>query len=145
MLNLSEDLKNRVAKTLAGDLSPRYPMDDEAASHGAIALWGTIGLIVGLRPDGTLLQFSEEFDVPLSPVPEDHEISSLVLGSRRHTWLESVLPIRSNGTPDCDFCKGIGFLKPTKKSGVYGPHPKAREDWKSVLCPTCQGLGWVRI
>ena len=145
MLTLSTDLKQRVASTLAGDVSPRYPMDDEAASHGAIALWGTLGLIVGLKPDGTLWQFDAEWEVPLSPLPQELVISSLVRGSLRYPWLESLLPRRPQTAESCDFCKGTGFLKPTNSLGMYGPHTNARDDWKSVVCPTCQGLGWVQI
>ena len=145
MLVLSAELKSRVASALAGEFSPRYHMDDEAASHGAIALWGTIGLIVGLRPDGTLWQFDEEWDVPLSALPEDQVIASIIRGSRRFSWLEAALPARPKAAETCGFCKGTGFLKPTGNLGEYGPHPKARDNWNSVVCPTCQGLGWVQI
>jgi hypothetical protein len=141
MLTLSEGLKERVAMALTTGPNPRYPMDDEAGSHGAIALYGTIGLIVGLRPDGTLWQFDADFEVPLAPVLPEFETSSLVLGTRRFPWLAEALPPRPEDAQGCQLCAGNGFLKQTSKPGVYRAHPDARED--GIVCPPCQGLGWI--
>ena len=145
MVTLSQETRHRILRILAGDLSPRYPMDDEAASHGAIALWGTLGLIVGLRPDGTLWQFDNECEVPFAPLPSEHEISSLVYGTRRFPWLAELLPVRPNDAVVCEACLGHCFFSPTEEPGQYQAEPGARNNWRSIVCPTCKGLGWVQI
>jgi len=124
MVNLSANIKERIERCVAGHDGPRYPIDDEARSHGAIALMGTIGVIWGLRPDGTFWRFDEDFDVPLSPLPEDRELEAIVWGVERHTWLSELLPPKPTNAVSCSFCHG------QVKFGV-------------MLCPTCRGLGWV--
>ena len=124
MVTLSATVKERVERCVAGAEGPSFPIDDEARSHGAIALMGTIGIIWGLRPDGSFWQFDADFDVQLSPLPEEQELEALVWGAERHPWLSELLPVRPGNAAPCSFCQGKA------KFGVF-------------LCPTCRGLGWA--
>ena len=86
-MHLSEELRQRIEAVVHGAGRLGYRMDEEAASHGCIALYGTIGQIVGLKPDGTFWTFDAHFDIAICPLPEEHQIGALVLGTKRYDWL----------------------------------------------------------
>jgi hypothetical protein len=143
MLAMSQNLSENIAAAVNGIGRLTFGIDEEAASHGCIALYGSIGVIVGLRPDGTMWEFDADFDLPISPLARERQIPALVLGTRRYAWLAELLPERPVQAVDCSICENRGFLAPTKKLGVYRPGPTARES--GILCPHCQGLGWLQI
>lgn len=101
-------------------------IDEEARGHGAIALMGTIGSIWMLRPDGTLWDADSDFGKPLTPLPEDSRTMALVWGVERYPWLAELLPARPSDALSCSDCSGTGRVASTP-----------------VLCPSCEGLGWM--
>jgi hypothetical protein len=99
---------------------------------GALYLYGTIGSEAVLLPDGRMRIWNAD-RWPESGAYTERDarplerIGSLVLGARKRPQLRELLPTRPPGTPDCLECGGTG-------------------DWrvgKGILCPTCEGLGWV--
>jgi len=125
MLNLPANIKERIEQCVAGQADAAKTIDEEARSHGAIALMGTIGVIWGLRPDGTFWQFDEDFGLELAPLPTELELEAIVWGTYRHPWLKELLPGRPATATTCPFCNGQARISPV------------------FLCPTCRGLGWV--
>jgi hypothetical protein len=128
LLTLSATVKEHIERCVAGLGGPRYAIDDDARSHGAIALMGTIGMIWGLRPDGTFWQFDEDFVLDLSPLPQEQETLALANGARRHHWLRAAFPIRPAAATTCPDCQGRASFPVTVGE---------------VMCPSCSGLGWV--
>ena len=102
------------------------PIDDEARGHGAIALMGTIGSVLMLRPDGTLWDADEDTGRPLTPLPEEWHTRAIVWGVRRFQWLAELLPARPTDALICTACRGTGSLGNS-----------------AVLCSQCDGLGWT--
>ena len=145
VVTLPHDLKDRILRTVAGERNPGNPIDDEAAWHGAIALWGSIGGIIGLRPDGTLWRFDADSDLPLAPLAPEQALAALVNGTRRFAWLVAALPSRPFTAKDCELCEAHCFLGPSEQPGHYRAQALARENWDSMVCPNCQGLGWLPI
>jgi hypothetical protein len=128
VIDLPASIKDHIERCVAGEDGPRYAIDDEARSHGAIALMGTIGMIWGLRPDGTFWQFDADFGTPLSPLPEELQINAIVYGEKRHPWLNPIVPVRPATATSCQACEGRGAFPVTVGE---------------VLCSNCHGLGWV--
>ncbi len=126
MIELPPAIAMQIGHCVLGNEGPNAAIDEEARTHGAIALMGTIGMIWGLRPDGSFWMFDSDFDVELAPLPSDCETQALVWGARRFNWLSGLLPIRETDATDCISCGGSGQLSVT---------------W---MCPRCDGLGWIR-
>lgn len=116
----------RIERCVRGEDGPNLAIDQEARTHGAIALMGTIGMTWGMRPDGSFWMFDQDFEVELEPLPANCETQALVWGARRFPWLAELLPVRDSQHEDCASCAGSGQLSAT---------------W---MCPRCDGLGWVR-
>jgi hypothetical protein len=109
-----------------------YGIDREAATHGAIALMGTLGSIWMLRPDGSLWDADQEFDKPLTPLADNLHTMALVYGVKRYPWLSELLPERPVDSADCEACQGKGQVL------VEGSIPPGM----GILCQRCNGLGW---
>ena len=124
-MNIPPFIQARIERCIAGLEGPAYPIDEEARTHGAIALMGTIGAIWGLRADGSVWHFDEDWGLPLSPLPNELELQALVFGVDRHPWLQELLPVRSANARNCSHCAGRGRLAEVS------------------ICPICHGLGWV--
>jgi hypothetical protein len=87
---LPTEIAARIARCVQGEDGPDLGIDQEARTHGAIALMGTIGMIWGLRPDGSFWMFDQDFEVALEPLPADCETQALVWGARRFPWLSAL-------------------------------------------------------
>lgn len=115
------------------DLEPTNPrMAAWLRGMGALYLYGSIGSEAVLLPDGTVRvwwadTWSESDGYTEREATPTERVGSLVLGARRYPELRELLPPRPPDTPDCAECGGVG------------EYPYA----KGVLCPKCQGLGWV--
>jgi hypothetical protein len=136
VMKLSQSVSEKVAAAVAGQGALGFVIDDEARSHGAIALYGSIGVIWGLRPDGTFWKFDEDLGLLLTPLEEEWEHTALVLGAERYPWLSEAIPPWPSGAIACASCKGTGWVgKP-----VAGSHYS-----RGLPCPHCKALGWARI
>lgn len=143
MVAILQHLSERIAATISGKGRLTFAIDDEAALHGCIALYGSIGLIVGLRPDGSLWQFDADVDLPLSPLPRDQQLAAVVLGVRRYAWLAELLPERATEALDCSICESRGVLASTETLGVY--RSGSDKGASGIICPHCGGLGWLQM
>lgn len=95
-----------------------------------VYLYGTIGSEAILLRDGSV----RIGWAPDRPTSEDHtervagereRIGSIVLGMKRWPTLQRLLPARPADGGDCPQCAGSRYIM------------------GSVLCPACDGLGWV--
>jgi hypothetical protein len=98
----------------------------------ALYLFGTIGTEAILRGNGEVwVRPDEHWDNPNATKPEwrpadKHERNaSLVIAGARMPELRSLLPIRPSNAFDCMRCSCSG------------------EIWGGVICPDCDGLGWI--
>ena len=128
MINLPAIIKERIERCVAGEDGHHISMDDLAREHGAIALFGTIGYIWGLRPDGTLWQIDQDFGLPFEQLAEEWEINAIVYGIDRYPWLNALLPVRPEFANTCLVCDGRAKFKATVGY---------------IVCSACHGLGWV--
>lgn len=128
MVTLSATVKQHIERCIAGLEGPGFAIDEEARSHGAIALMGTIGVIWGLRSDGTFWQFDEDFGLAFAPLPQEQETIALAYGAKRHSWLREALPVRPAAAIACQSCQGRASFP---------------IDVGERMCPSCSGLGWV--
>ena len=103
----------------------------------------SIGVIYGLRSDGTLWKFDEDFGLPLTPLEPEFEATVLVLGSERYVWLHEAIPKRPATAVECSTCHGIGKMAVSEDTGVCTPYPAPGAN--SCVCPYCRALGWVEI
>ena len=114
-----------------GDFHP----DSQALSHGAIVLMATLGIIWGLRPDGTFWKFDADCDLPLTPLEEEWEIPALRVGTERYQWLSGLIPHRPWWRiKACSGCDGSGWVikGAVVVLGLRG----------GGVCAKCRGLGW---
>jgi hypothetical protein len=111
-------------------------MADWVERSGGLYLFGTIGLEAILLSDGTVMLYrdddwtTETGYTTSHKATEEERIAALVIGSRRMPTLESLLPRRPDGEPDCEFCGGTGEW----------PLPA-----RGIICPKCNGLGWMKM
>ncbi len=100
-------------------------------------LMGGPGGGVDVREDGELWSWSIEVagkktDTTWARATESEAIVALVSASTRHPCLQSSLPARVAGSPDCAPCAGCGKITlPTTPPF-------------DVFCSECNGLGWLR-
>lgn len=102
-------------------------IDHEAASNGGIALFGTIGEVWLLRPDGSLWRVDSDYGLPLEALPADLATVAVVAGAKRYPWLHELLPPRPPSAVVCPECAGRGKIGP--------------ED--AYFCHRCSALGWT--
>lgn len=126
-----EKIWDRFAK----ESRPPFLVQMEDGEFTAIDLYGGPGGGHILRSDGVIAKWEfEAFETPeeykIEPDP-DWCIGAIAIASERIPELRAVLPVRPEGTRDCDDCGGHGF---TDLPGAP----------KFVLCHSCWGLGWRR-
>jgi hypothetical protein len=65
--------------------------------------------------------------------------SAFLLGAKQWEapWLLEMLPTRPGNAPDCEVCKGRGFVR--LPSSFKDAHGKPAE----IVCQVCGGLGWL--
>jgi hypothetical protein len=100
----------------------------EGLRYRALPLFGTLGEVWLLRPDGTFWRADSEVGLPLEPLPENLRTIALVAGAERYPWLRDLLPPRPADAIDCTNCQG---------SGRFGPA-------NALFCHVCDALGWCR-
>jgi hypothetical protein len=130
MLSLPDHIARRIREVIAAQ-GP-YAIDDEARTHGAIALMGTIGAIWMLRPDGSLWDADADWGKPLTPLAEELHTMAIAAGVERHPWLAEILPERPAHAVECTAGQGTGRIVP----------PNALPSSGGFLCSACSALGW---
>lgn len=109
------------ARSPENDVPARY-----ARRHGGIPLYGDMGGVLLLRPDGTIWEILLDADVA-TPVTADQRAHALATGIRRYPWLAELLPKIPAGATLCTDCHGEGELQ----LGTARP-----------FCGGCHALGW---
>jgi hypothetical protein len=122
-ITITSDLAEAIAARLAD--SSREAAD--APGSGALPLYADPGGVIGIRPDGTLLEWTHDSGEGEARPVEDRTrmLIALVAGARRYPDLRGLLPTRSPGAVDCR-CREI----PECVSGLF---------W----CGQCGGIGWI--
>ncbi|WP_163870938.1 hypothetical protein [Myxococcus eversor] len=106
-------------------LNPSESADQRqlARESGALPLYGDLGGLIAIHPDGTVLTY--EWETSRSEVTDERwTVVALTNGCRKHPELRELLPPRTASALDCATCTGTGSLA------------------HSVTCGTCLGLGW---
>jgi hypothetical protein len=129
-MNLSDELVRRIHDAIA-QLTPEPVghINYEGTVHGALPLFGTLGEVWLLRPDGTLWRSDADYGLALEPLPEDLHVIAIVQGVKRYPWLRELLPARPQKALVCPECGGDGQLGPQK----------------AFFCRRCRALGWVEV
>lgn len=126
-MSIPPNISHRIERAI-GMLEPEPlgHVNYEGRRHRALPLFGTVGEVWLLRPDGTLWRADSDAGLPLEPLPAELHTMALVAGSLRYPWLGALLPVRPLGAIECGTCDGAGRLGATK----------------TVFCNTCGALGW---
>ncbi len=97
----------------------------EGRRYDALPLFGTLGEVWLLRPDGTLWRCDSDWGRDVEPLPDELHLVALVEGVARYPWLRELLPERPQDAVICNACDGTGRI--------------ARG---ATFCPSCGALGW---
>jgi len=126
-MRISAELSVRIAGEIA-KLTPEAigHINYEGIRFGALPLFGTIGEVWLLRPDGSLWKADSDLGLELTPLPQSLQVIALVAGTVRYPWLMDLLPSRPPGAVPCDNCGGSGRLGPEN----------------ALFCHVCNALGW---
>jgi hypothetical protein len=94
---------------------------------GALPLYADMRGVIGIRPDGTLVEWSHDGGGRDARPVEDRiwVLIALVAAARRYPEFQKLLPVRGPGAIDCD-CRRT----PTCISGL-------------IYCSRCGGMGWL--
>ena len=120
-VEITFELSEFIAARIADDSRK----DSGLAAVGALPLYIDIGGVIGIRPDGTLVEWSHDGEGrDVRPV-EDRiwVLIALIAAARRYPEFQDVLPVRGTGAIDCD-CRRI----PSCVSGL-------------IACARCGGMG----
>jgi hypothetical protein len=115
------------------DSNPQGEMDPtraDAARLGALHIGGSMWADYYLRPNGEVIVVGEDLYRPgVDTVYTDrsHVMRMLVWGARRYPDLRHLLPVRPIAAIDCQ-CRDHSLFGEGK-----------------VICPTCDGLGWLLV
>ncbi len=130
-MELPTHISDRIREIVNEATNCGATIDEEARTHGAVALLGTIGSIWLLRPDGTLWDVDADTGKPLMPLPPEQRTMAIVAGTERYPWLAELLPKRPSDAKACSNCRGQGVMRPPG------------ETTGGIFCSTCDALGWV--
>lgn len=124
---LSAWIASRVASYPAEQPEQLHWLTASVKEAGAFPLYVGWVDVIGLRPDGEIVQWNTEGDYPGTQAVEDRYLwlTSLVDAVNRHPELRPLLPKRPPGARDCQ----------------HLAHPLFSEG--KVFCPECCGLGWI--
>jgi hypothetical protein len=120
-------ITSKMAKMITARIASLPRDAPEVDGAWALPLYSDIGGVIGIRPDGTLVEWTRDGggrDVR----PVDDRIwvlIALVAGARRYPELQPLLPVRRPGAVDC-VCRTI----PKCVSGL-------------IYCGQCGGMGWL--
>ncbi len=132
-MKLSENIRSKVRKSV-GELesllkeNPNDQIIKSGLKYKALPLLADLGGSILMNPDGDIFHLGWNDEGPAKPVNPENEITSIVAGVERYSWLSDVLPTRNEKNQDCTVCKGKGKLYPDKI--------------RHVFCGECKGLGW---
>jgi hypothetical protein len=110
--------------------------DKVEQSHDAYCLDSGLGPSSYITADGRVLRDGSGWDdEPLREATEAEAFQAIVVGAKKTgiSGLLALLPRQPNGAPTCSRCEGTRFA----------PIIPDR-DTPRLVCPACNGLGWVR-
>jgi len=100
----------------------------------ALPLYASWGGGVALRSDGELIGFLWDEPRSIKVETDPHlRFLAVVEGSKNHTELACLAPIRSADDRDCPLCDGTGRLRELEEAGI---------NTKNIAC-YCGGTGWL--
>lgn len=105
----------------------------------AVYLHGSIGYDSAITSRGEVwvneydLDGPDAFQEKWRPAAFKDGTGYLVIATRNHPELRSLLPVRTGSEPDCSSCKGTG------KRHLGG----ALIPMEGMICLDCSGLGWL--
>jgi hypothetical protein len=126
-MQISPLMSRRIEEEIAA-LAPQPigHINFDGLRYHALPLFGTLGEVWLLRPDGSIWRADSETDLPIEPLPVSLHTIAIVAGTRRYEWLADLLPKRPAGAVDCTECRGLGRIGPRG----------------ALFCHTCGALGW---
>ena len=133
-MKVPSPVSDRIEAAIA-ELAPQSlgHINYEGIRYQALPLFGTIGEVWLLRPDGSLWKADSDLGIALQPLPESLHTLALVAGAERYPWLAELLPPRPLGATSCDNCAGAGrtdsdVTSLCYRSGALGWRLVATED-----------------
>jgi hypothetical protein len=128
MLPIPATLSQRIeAEIQRLEEHPPGHINHEGRRQNALPLFGTVGEVWLLRPDGTLWRADSDFGRKLEPLPNEAQLTALAVGAQRYPFLRELLPSRPDNAVQCDACAGRGRIGPGEV----------------LFCYSCGTLGWV--
>jgi hypothetical protein len=128
---VSPELSERITAAIAG-LSPEPlgHVNYEGIRYGGLPVFGTIGEVWLLRPDGSFWRVDSDCGLALEPLPSRLHTTAVVAGTERYPWLRELIPPRPADAVPCSQCQGEGriFL---------------RNGDEYFYCDACGALGWL--
>lgn len=127
-MKVSDEISAAIRKAIAA-LAPEPVghINFEGIRYQALPLYGGIGEVWLLRPDGSFWRADSDAGLELERLPEELQINALVAGAERYPWLASLLPDRPIDAALCTVCGGTGRI------GSPG---------NTAYCFGCHSLGW---
>jgi hypothetical protein len=120
------DAVRPLVQRLAAEARPDHPDPDERL-NGFLLTGGPAGCSY-LDADGGVWNWCV-IDESVELVPDGPlKVALVAIAAERVPELAAWLPARPPGAPDCQLCRGSGWLQP--------PLPR-------LQCSECNGMGWV--
>ena len=132
-MQLSKNIHAKVSKGI-GELEylleekPNDQIIKSGLKYGALPLLADLGGSILMNLEGDIFQLGWDDEGPPKPIDPENEVTAIVAGTERYSWLREALPVRNETSQDCPICKGKGKL--------YS------DEVRGAICGECKGLGW---
>jgi hypothetical protein len=124
---MSTTVSQQIDEAIAGlSVEPIGHINFDGQRYAALPLFGTLGEVWLLRPDGSLWRADSETGSRFEPLPVHLHTTALVAGLQRYPWLKQLLPQRPANASSCNSCGGQGRIGPEN----------------TLFCHICGALGW---
>jgi len=106
--------------------SGRWDWEREAAARtGGLPVYATMGGILVIRPDGTVVWMLDDSGTVEEVREEGWRLVALTHAVQKYPELKSLAPVRPAGATECKACGGRGWVL-----------------LESVVCGDCSSTGW---
>ena len=121
----SEVIRRLIISWHAGPDAGRLRLNEAARKCGGLPVYGDIGGVLFLRPDGQILRQSTAFEeAPVVETDPQWRLIAVVSAARRFAELSAIVPPKPSHARECLSCGGIGEMH-------------------GAICGECSGLGWT--